>query len=66
MNTQQLLQQSQEPNFYKRLGVVESATSKEITQAYRAIARLVHPDKGGDEAVVRVPHPHTHPFYQPV
>ena len=37
-------------DFYKTLGVSESATAKEITKAYRKLARDLHPDKNpGDE-----------------
>ena len=32
-------------DFYKTLGVSESATDKEITKAYRKLARDLHPDK---------------------
>jgi len=37
-------------DFYKTLGVSESATAKEITKAYRKLARDLHPDKNpGDD-----------------
>ncbi len=40
-----------EKNYYKTLGVDENATAKEITRAYRKLARELHPDKNpGDEA----------------
>ena len=40
-----------EKNFYKTLGVDEDASDKEITKAYRKLARDLHPDKNpGDEA----------------
>ena len=35
---------------YKTLGVEDSATEKEITSAYRKLARTTHPDQGGDAA----------------
>ena len=41
-----------EKDFYKALGVAESATDKQITKAYRSLARDLHPDKnpGNDVA----------------
>jgi molecular chaperone DnaJ len=44
-----------EQNYYKTLGVDESATAKEITKAYRKLARESHPDKnpGNTEAEER-------------
>jgi len=40
-----------EKDFYKILGVDEDATAKEITKAYRKLARNLHPDKNpGDSA----------------
>ena len=39
-----------EKDYYRILGVPSSASSKEITKAYRKLARSHHPDaKGGDE-----------------
>jgi molecular chaperone DnaJ len=39
-----------EKDYYKTLGVDEGATQKEITKAYRKLAREFHPDKNpGDE-----------------
>jgi molecular chaperone DnaJ len=34
-----------EKDYYKELGVAETATAKEITKAYRKLARELHPDK---------------------
>jgi len=40
-----------EKNFYKVLGVAESASQKDITRAYRKLARELHPDANpGDQA----------------
>jgi hypothetical protein len=36
-------------DYYKVLGIAESATDKEITRAYRKLAKSHHPDSGGDE-----------------
>ena len=40
-----------EKDYYKVLGVAEAATPKEITRAYRKLARELHPDANpGDDA----------------
>jgi curved DNA-binding protein len=36
-------------NFYDTLGVAETATEKEIKNAFKALAKKYHPDQGGDE-----------------
>ena len=38
-----------EKDYYEVLGVPQSATDKEITRAYRKLAKEHHPDAGGDE-----------------
>lgn len=39
-----------EQDFYKVLGVDKTATEKEITKSYRALARQYHPDANPDDA----------------
>lgn len=39
-----------EKNYYDTLGVAESASSKDITKAYRKLARELHPDKNPGDA----------------
>jgi len=36
-------------NFYDTLGVTESASDKEIKEAFKVLAKKHHPDRGGDE-----------------
>jgi len=38
-----------EKDFYKTLGVSETASTKEITKAYRKLARTLHPDANPDD-----------------
>ena len=40
-----------EKDYYKTLGVEQSSTAKEITKAYRKLARDLHPDKNPGNAV---------------
>ncbi|MGA7758050.1 MAG: molecular chaperone DnaJ [Ilumatobacteraceae bacterium] len=40
-----------EKDYYKALGVEKGATAKEITKAYRKLARDLHPDKNPGDAV---------------
>ena len=42
---QNLLKQSQKKDYYKILGVKRTATTKQINQAYRKLAKEWHPDK---------------------
>jgi len=46
---QQQPQQQQGPTYYDTLGVQRTATKAEISKAYKKLALLNHPDKGGDE-----------------
>ena len=39
-----------EKDYYKTLGVSETATPKEITRAYRQLARELHPDANPGDA----------------
>jgi curved DNA-binding protein CbpA len=39
---------SKSKDYYKRLGVIRSATESEIKAAYRRLAVEHHPDKNGD------------------
>ncbi len=40
-------------NFYDLLGLQPTATSEEIRAAYHALAKRVHPDSGGNDALFR-------------
>ena len=49
-----------EKDYYKVLGVAESATDKEITRAYRKLAKEHHPDAnpGSEERFKEISHAH--------
>jgi len=41
-------------NYYDELGLAPEASSEQIHQAYRALARLLHPDQVSDEKLKRI------------
>ncbi len=41
-------------DYYEELGLKPNATAEEIRQAYRGLARLLHPDQQGDDGLRRV------------
>ena len=42
-----------EPTYYQVLGVIETASAKEIRGAYRKAARVRHPDAGGSQSAMQ-------------
>jgi curved DNA-binding protein CbpA len=40
-------------NYYEELGLKPSASAEEIRQAYRELARLLHPDQHQEEGLRR-------------
>ena len=40
-------------NWWEALGVKQTATKAEVISAYRALARVHHPDAGGDAATFK-------------
>lgn len=52
-NVQHHVPDSADDLCYKILGVSPSSTWDEIEKAYRAKAKIHHPDKGGDEDAMR-------------
>src|SRR3954451_12587469 len=44
----------EQPDYYEILGIARSATSEEITRAYRKTMRAVHPDTSGTTGLFRL------------
>jgi len=44
---------TQEDNLYNLLGILPSATPKQIKEAYKKQSMQYHPDKGGDETMFK-------------